>query len=87
MYQEPNKIRGDLERRAERAVVLQLLRNDHAVRWSRVELDDEIAYIEPGVLDVAVTDLHGEGIVQFEDGVVWASAAARRLDDLDLIGV
>jgi hypothetical protein len=84
---EPNKIRGDLERRAERAVVLQLLRDDHEQRWSRVELDDELAYIEPGVVDGAVTDLHGEGLVRLESGTVWASAAARRLDDLDLIGV
>jgi hypothetical protein len=87
MYAEPNKIRGDLERRAERAVVLQLLRDDHEQRWSRVELEDELAYIEAGVVDGAVMDLQGEGIVQLENGTVWASAAARRLDDLDLIGV
>jgi hypothetical protein len=87
MCWKPNKVRGDLERRAERAVVLQVLRDDHEERWSRVELDGELAYFEGEVVDGAVADLHGEGLVHLENGVVWASAAARRLDDLDLIGV
>jgi hypothetical protein len=87
MCWKPNKVRGDLERRAERAVVLQLLRDDHEERWSRVELDGELAYFEGEVVDGAVTDLHGEGLVHLENGMVWASTATRRLDDLDLIGV
>jgi hypothetical protein len=87
MCSQPNKVRGDLERRAERAVVLQVLRNDHDRRWSRAELEDELVYLEARVVDGALADLRQQGVVQVEGGAVWASVAARRLDELDLIGV
>jgi hypothetical protein len=87
MRLQPNKVRGDRDRCAERAVVLQVLRDDHGARWSRTELEDELADVEVSVIDGALASLCRDGVLHTADGVVWASDAARRLDELELIGV
>jgi hypothetical protein len=87
MRLQPNKVRGDRDRRVERAVVLQVLRDDHDARWSRTELEGELADVEVPVVDGALTSLCRDGVLHTADGVVWASDAARRLDELELIGV
>jgi DNA-binding HxlR family transcriptional regulator len=71
----------------ERAIVLQLLRDDHGERWSRAELAGEIPDFEPAVLDEALARLEREGILQREEGAVWAARAARHLDELELISI
>jgi hypothetical protein len=87
MRLQPNKVRSDRDRRAERAVVLQVLRDDHDARWSRTELEDELGDVEVSVIDGALASLCRDGVLHTADGVVWASDAARRLDELELIGV
>jgi len=87
MQREANKVRSEDDSRAERAVVLQVLRDDHEERWSRGELADELAHIEVAVIAGAVGRLEQEGVVGVRDGSVWASRAARWLDDLGLICV
>jgi hypothetical protein len=82
-----NKVRGERDRCVERAVVLQVLRDDHEWRWSRAELESKLADIEWDVLDMAVARLAATGVVHEENDVVWASEAVRRLDELELIGV
>jgi len=82
-----NRVRGELGRCVERAVVLLLLRDDHERRWSRVELEGKLSDIEQDVFDDGVADLAATGVVHTEDGAVWASDAARRLDELELIDV
>ncbi|HEY3865022.1 MAG TPA: hypothetical protein VGL54_02920 [Solirubrobacteraceae bacterium] len=67
--------------------MLLVLRDDHERRWSRAEIEAELAIIKRGVLDDAVAGLAAVGVVHTEDGVVWASDATRRLDGLGLIGV
>jgi hypothetical protein len=57
---KPNKVRGDLDRRAEREVVLQVLRNDHDEQWSRA-VGERAIYLEPPVVDAALAGLRGEG--------------------------
>jgi DNA-binding HxlR family transcriptional regulator len=71
----------------ERAIVLQILRDDHEERWARAELAQEIPDFEPEVLDEALAHLHRDGVLHREGGTVWASRAARRLDELELISI
>ncbi len=82
-----NRVRSELGRSVERAVVLQLLRDDHERRWPRTELERKLAEIEQDVLDGALSTLAATGVLHTENGAVWASDAARRLDELELIGV
>ena len=74
-------------RRIERAIVLQLLRDDHDERWSRAELAVEVNDVEPSVLRSAIADLERQGVVVAQDEHVLASPCARRLDELGLVGV
>jgi DNA-binding HxlR family transcriptional regulator len=72
---------------AERAVILQVLRDDRSERWSRAELGREIYDIEPLAVDKALTRLRKAGIVHISGGRVWASRCARRLDELGMISI
>jgi hypothetical protein len=72
--------------RLERAIVLQLLRDDHGQTWSRAELASELAEEAPAI-EAALTRLREDGVVRLDDDRISASPAARRLDDLELIGV
>jgi Fe2+ or Zn2+ uptake regulation protein len=75
----------------ERAIVLQLLRDDHERTWSRAQLTIELqadgAEIDREAIDRAVRHLEREGVLGATEQEVWASDAARRLDELELIGV
>jgi hypothetical protein len=75
-------------RRVERAIVLQLLRDDHDERWSRTELQAELDGIAPSALAEALERLerHGVALTPSADAIV-ASPCARRLDELELIGL
>jgi DNA-binding HxlR family transcriptional regulator len=70
-----------------RAIVLQLLRDDHEERWARAELAREISDFEPALLDEALARLERDGVLHREESWVWASRAARRLDELELISI
>jgi len=72
--------------RLERAIVLQLLRDDRRQNWSRAELASELSVGAPAI-EAALSSLHGEGVVQLDDDQVSASPATRRLDGLELIAV
>ncbi|HTD58296.1 MAG TPA: hypothetical protein VK672_05325 [Solirubrobacteraceae bacterium] len=88
MQAQPNKVRGEDERsRAERAVILQVLSDEHEQWWSRAELQDELVCIEAAVIDGVLTGLGEAGVVNVGDGRVSASDAVKRLDELDLICV
>ena len=71
----------------ERAIVLQILRDDHEERWPRAELAREISDFEPAVLDEALARLERDGVLHREGSSVWAARAARRLDELELISI
>jgi DNA-binding HxlR family transcriptional regulator len=71
----------------ERAIVLQILRDDHEERWARAELAQEIPDFEPAALEEALTELERDGVLHCEGSSVWASRAARRLDGLELISI
>ncbi len=71
----------------ERAIVLQILRDDHEERWTRAELAQEIPDFEPAVLDEALVCMERDGVLHREGDSVWATRAARRLDELELISI
>ena len=72
--------------RLERAVVLQLLRDDHSQDWSRAELASELGTEAPAI-EAVLSRLHAEGVVRLNDDRISASPATRRLDDLELIAI
>jgi hypothetical protein len=79
----------------ERAIVLQLLRDDHERMWSHaqlaIELESELqagrAEIARRAVEEALKRLEREGVLGMSEHQAWASNAARRLDELGLIGV
>jgi hypothetical protein len=70
---------------AQRAIVLQLLREDHPERWSRAELEREVSNIKPLDISDALAQLNAEGVAVLEAEQVQASGCARYLDALELI--
>ncbi|HXA53998.1 MAG TPA: hypothetical protein VNV37_03895 [Solirubrobacteraceae bacterium] len=87
MQGQPEERRGGESWKIERAVVLQLLRDDHEQRWTRAELASEISDFEAAAVEEALTRLEHDGVLRREGAAVWASCAARRLDELELISV
>lgn len=76
------------EDRAKRAIVLQVLRDDHpGERWTRAELERELPDVLPEAVEVAIEDLKAEGVLSFDGEQVWASLCARTLDALELIAI
>ena len=91
MDREPEESHAASDTMLERAIVLQLLRDDQERTWSRVRLTIELraggAEIDREAIDEAVRRLEREGVLGATEREVWASSAARRLDELELIGV
>ncbi len=81
--QEPERVMWMVER----AVVLQILRDDHEERWPRAELVEEISDFEPAVLEEALGCLEHDGVLQRQGDTVWAARAVQRLDELELISI
>ena len=87
MNTESSDPRADGSARLERAVVLVLLSEDDGERqWSRVELEEGMG-VERGELAMALSGLLAAGVLHQERDRVFPSAATRRLDRLELIGI
>jgi hypothetical protein len=87
MPQQGKQFVLDDAERAQRAVVLQLLRDDHAEHWSRAELERELADMPLLAIDRAVVSLAASDVVRTSGDSLRASACTRHLDALDLISV
>jgi hypothetical protein len=75
-------------RRVERAIVLQLLRDDHDTQWSRTDLQARLNDVEPAALAHALKRLERQGVVLVRAAdAIMASPCARHLDALGLIGI
>jgi DNA-binding HxlR family transcriptional regulator len=73
--------------RSERAIVLQLLRDDHGELWSHRELRAELN-IALATLVESLEDLQRHGVVvKPDEDRVRASPCTRRLDALELISI
>lgn len=66
-------------------VALQLLRDDHTLRWTRGELERELHDVDPEAIGVALERLREQGVVHREGERVWASMCFRHLDVLGFI--
>ncbi len=86
MHTEPRGSRAMDRSRLERAIVLQLLREDRERRWSPAELETEID-AEAHEVEGALRRLSMDGVLCLTEEAVWASPAALRLDGLGLISV
>jgi hypothetical protein len=75
----------------ERAIVLQLLRDDRERMWSRAQLERELeadrAEVGREAVGQALRRLEGEGVLGASEEAAWASNATRALDELGLISV
>jgi hypothetical protein len=87
MQDESTRVLDPAERRAQRLVVLQVLRDDHEERWSGCELADVLADVEAEALANAIAALTREGVLCAEGDVLWASPALVRVSELELICV
>jgi DNA-binding HxlR family transcriptional regulator len=72
---------------AERAIVLQVLRDDKDPRWTLPELHAEADDIDPAVLADALSRLEQHGIVVTCCNAVVASRCAVHLDDLGMVSI
>jgi hypothetical protein len=89
MRDEPKQVpdRED-QQRAERAVVLQLLRHDREQHWSAAELADALPDVGLDAVKGALTRLEACGVVyRAGPATLRASDPVRRLDELGMIGV
>jgi hypothetical protein len=68
--------------RVQRAVVLQVLREDHAQWWTRAELERDLGSM---ALTGAVAKLVADDVIQVDGERVRASRCVRHLDALGLI--
>jgi hypothetical protein len=71
----------------ESLVVLALLRDDRAERWSRAELERELSDIPPADVEAALSGLVSRGVVCVDGDRAWASRCVRHLDALGMICV
>ena len=86
MAERSSEAVGADERRLERAIVLALLSDEVDRRWPCARLAAELG-IDAEALARTLERLCRLGVVCVEDEHVWASAAARRIDELGLIGM
>jgi DNA-binding GntR family transcriptional regulator len=75
---------SDEHSRLDRAIVLKLLEDRE--RWTRNELAGAVR-VDRDVLDRALERLEADGLAVTEGEDVLASPCARRIDELDLIGI
>jgi hypothetical protein len=87
MQNKPNQVRCERGAMLERAIILQLLRDDHDEKWSRADLEHEIADFDSLVIGDALRRLEEEGVVHLSVDLAWASKAARWLDALEMISI
>jgi hypothetical protein len=85
-FREEGYAGGGGERRAiERLLVFALLRGDHVERWSRAELEYELAGTLAEDVEGALRGLAAKELACVEAEHAWASRPTRALDDLDMI--
>lgn len=74
-----------ITRLEQRAIVHQLLRDDHTERWTPKQLQRTLSDIPPEEITEAVAELEEAGVAWRLDDYVGASRCARYLFSLDLI--
>jgi predicted transcriptional regulator len=86
MHTESREPRAVTGAKLERAIVLQLLRDDREQEWSSRQLAAEVDTQAPA-LEQALSSLERDGVLRLERDVVRASRATCRLDELGLLSL
>jgi len=86
MNEQTGERSPSVERKLERAIILELLVDGGERRRPRAQLAAALG-VESEVLENALRQLSGAGVVCVSASEVWASAVARRIDELGLIGI
>ncbi|HEY3946170.1 MAG TPA: hypothetical protein VGL78_13165 [Solirubrobacteraceae bacterium] len=86
MHTESREPRAVTGAKLERAIVLQLLRDDREQKWSRRQLAAEMD-TQASVLEQALSSLERDGVLRLEQDAVHASRATCRLDELGLLSL
>ncbi len=86
MKDQTQQIRSG-EHKVERAIVLQILRNDHDENWSRAELEIALGDTEQLTISDALARLEEEGVIELSGEIVLATRATRHLDALELLAI
>ncbi len=81
MQDQTKQIPSDGERRVQRAIVSQTLREDHERGWSRAELEAQLGHDAPITIDDALHRLEREGVIEIAGETVgpharWPSGRA-----------
>jgi hypothetical protein len=71
----------------ERAIVLQLLRDDHRERWSDKQIERAIPDFKPEAIQRAIVRLEAGGVICCLDEFIGASRCAQYLDSIELISI
>ena len=79
--------KGSAVRLAERAIVMQVLRDDHNLLWSRRQLRRELPDVGARVFRAALEVLEDDGCIVVGRGGVRASICAQHLDALGLLAI
>lgn len=87
MQDQTKQIPSDHDRRVERAIVLQTLRDDHDECWSRPELEAELDHVDPIAIGAALTRMENEGVIELAGEAIKASPATRCLNELGVIAL
>jgi len=87
MQGQTKQIPGSGDRRVQRAIVAQTLRDDHDARWSRAELETALGRDAPTTIDDALHRLATEGVIEIAGETVRASRATKHLDALEMIAL
>jgi hypothetical protein len=72
---------------AERAIVLQVLRDDHDERWTRAELEEQVSDLAPQAICDGLARLESESVIVTEGRHVLASRCVRHIDRLELVSI
>jgi hypothetical protein len=72
---------------AQRAIVLQVLRDDHDPRWTRPELEAAISDLPQQAVVAALAYLAIEEVIELDETTVCASKCARYMDELELVAI
>lgn len=72
---------------AQRAIIHQLIRDDHRERWSLKQLSQALFDVTPETINDAITRLEANGAIYCLDEFVGAARCTRYLNLLELISI
>ncbi len=87
MQDQTKQIYDERDRRLERAVVSQTLRDDRTEGWSHTDLAAEFTDADPREIRDALARLHEAGVVELTGETVRASPATVHLNALAMIAI